>query len=391
MHGVFRRSSKVTLALFALFCWSTLARAEEPGAEFEKIEPGRTLVISAPIGTSPDVLGMGFDEHFSDTDATGKTLRIYPSKARHVAENQYFAQFEMLDNAFKLNAHAHLLTAAMGASVSAEKRYMVLKVYSLQATETLISEGEPLAAAPLVAQRLYLGWAMNVVFEGDASTFTAEVAADLMRRGAGIDVMVKRYNLRKYVHLVGLEPKVKGSIPVVLDEAQISDSFEVSPQPMPIFVEYKVGKDFFSPKISWQRGGFKPGQYRLTTVRYSVAKTKVDGKHWDALGGFPDPFLTISIDGAQVQTCSDKDQFEGSCVSQKVVELTERSTTELTAVDKDIKEDDPIGTVPPTNIFAAGRPYAEIDLPTTGQLQRIAVTFVPLAGTSVAQTAPASP
>lgn len=372
--------------MLAVALWPTATHGEEPGPDFEKIEPGRTVILAAPVGTTPDILGMGYDEHLSDTDATGKTLRVYPAKARHVAENQYFAQFEQLDSAFKLNAHANLLFAAMGAGVSNEKRYVVLKIYSLQATETLVQESEPAVSASLVAQRIYLGWAMNVVFEGDANSFTAEAAVDLMKGGAGIETTVRHYNLRKYVHLVGLEPKAKGSIPVVLDESKINELFEVAQQPVPIFVEYKVIKDIYSPKISWERGGFKPGQYRLTSIRFAVAKTKENGKAWDVLGGRPDPFITVMVDGASVDTCLQQDTFEGTCTGQKVVTLTERSMISMSVEDKDLEVNDPIGSVAPVNVFATGRPYVELELQTTGQLQRATVTLVPVGGTPVAKS-----
>lgn len=383
-------SSRVTLCLAACVWLPFVSFAAEDGPNFEKIAPGQSFVLAAPIGTSTDVLGMGFGENLSNTDAEGKTHRIFAMKFKRVPENQYFSQFEQLDNEFKLNAHARALATSMNVGFSGEKRYMALRVYHLQEVATL-DVGKQLDTAPIVAQKIFYGWALNVIIEGDASTFTAEAATELMSAGVDIDATVKRYQLKKYVHLQGLEAKNKTHIPIVVDASRLNEEFQVSEKPSPIFIEYRVMKEMFSPKLTWQRGGFSPGRYRLTQIGFKVATTKATGKPWDALGNPPDPFITVVLDGEQIGTCFARDQYEGSCPSEKVVTLTESSSLQLVAIDKDVSENDPIGTGSVDNIIAAGRPYSELELNTQGQLQRATVTFTPVAAPPPTVAAPAPP
>ncbi|RKG74554.1 hypothetical protein D7W79_22545 [Corallococcus exercitus] len=71
--------------------------------------------------------------------------------------------------------------------------------------------------------------------------------------------------------------------------------------------------------------------------------------------------------------------------------LTESSSLQVVAIDKDVSENDAIGTGSVDNIIAAGRPYSELELNTQGQLQRATVTFVPVASPPPAVAAPAVP
>jgi hypothetical protein len=383
-------SLQFILCLSASLCAPLVARASDETPDFEKIEPGQTFVLAAPVGTTTEILGMGFDDHLSEFDAAGNRHRAFAMKHKKVPENQYFAQFEQIDNEFKRQAHARFLTSSMNVGFSQEKRYMVLRVYQLKEVATL-EPSKPLDATYLVAQKIYYGWALNVVIEGELSTFTSEAAAELSTAGVDIEATVKRYNLKKYVHLVGLEAKDKSHIPIALDPAKFNEEFRVADTPAPIFVEYKVMKELFSPKLSWQRTGFSPGRYRLTSVSFKVAGTKADGRAWDAMGGRPDPFLTILLDGTPVDTCLQKDVFEGQCTSEKVVTLTENSALQINVLDKDLSEHDPIGTASLDNIMSAGRPYSAIELTTQDQLQSATVTFVPVSGAAPAVATPAAP
>jgi len=383
-------SLRLTLCFAACALLPLSVHASDEKPDFEKIAPGQTFVLAAPVGTTTDVLGMGFDEQLSEFDAAGERHRAFAPKYKLVTENQYVSQFEQLDNEIKLKAHARFLSSTMNVGFSQEKRYMVLRVYQLKEVATL-EPSKLLKAVPIVAQKIYYGWALNVVIEGDSSTFTSEAAAELATAGADIEATVKRYSLKKYVHLVGLESKEKGHIPIALDPAKFNEEFSVPEKPSPIFVEYKVMKELFSPKLSWQRSGFAPGRYRLTNLTVKVTDTKMDGRPWDAMGDKPDPLISVLLNGVQVDTCLLKNVFEGSCPSQKVLVLDETSELQFVVMDKDLSANDPIGTALIENIMTAGRPYSEIELITDGQLQRATVTFVPVAGATPAVAVPAAP
>jgi hypothetical protein len=381
---------RFNLCLSACLCTSLVAYAADEKPDFEKIAPGQTFVLAAPVGTTTDILGIGFDEQLAEFDADGNRHRAFAPKYKKVPENQYFAQFEQLDNEFKLQAHARFLTSSMNVGFSQQKRYMVLRVYQLKEVVSL-EPSKLLDPVPLVAQKIYYGWALNVVIEGDLSTFTSEAALELTTAGGDIEATVKRYNLKKYIHLVGLEAIDKGHIPIALDPAKFNEEFKVADTPAPIFVEYKVMKEIFSPKLSWQRSGFSPGRYRLTNISFKVAETKANGSNWDAMGGKPDPFITVMLDGAPVDTCLQRDIFEGHCTSEKVLTLTEQSSLKLEVWDKDVSENDPVGTASLDNIMSNGRPYSAIEMTTSGQLQSATVTLVPVSGPSPSVAVPATP
>src|SRR5690242_5932856 len=129
-EGYMQRICQFVLALVTLATFQAEAADEKP--DFEKIPPGQIFVVPAPLGVTTDVLGMGFDERLSELDASGKRHRAFAPKFNRVPVNQYTAQFEQLDNAFKLQAHAQVLGSRLGVGFSESKRYMVLRVCQLR-------------------------------------------------------------------------------------------------------------------------------------------------------------------------------------------------------------------------------------------------------------------
>jgi hypothetical protein len=83
--------------------------------------------------------------------------------------------------------------------------------------------------------------------------------------------------------------------------------------------------------------------------------------------------------------------FASECTSEKVITLTENSSLQSQVLDKDVSENDLIGTASLDNIMTAGRPYSAIELTTEGQLRSATVTLVPVDGVSPTVSAPSTP
>ena len=130
------------------------------------IRKGQRVFFAAEAGTDTDILGKGFEENLSPTDATGMERRVYPSNYKTVKVNEYDAKVESVENSFDLEAHGRYLFAKAGTHVSKSRRYVVVRVYQASKMVKLKRSGMPKASAPMYASSIYYGWALYLVIEG---------------------------------------------------------------------------------------------------------------------------------------------------------------------------------------------------------------------------------
>ena len=78
-------------------------------------------------------------------------------------------------------------------------------------------------------------------------------------------------------------------------------------------------------------------------VTISVSERKSDGKSWDALGGAPDLIVIVSTKAGNVQSGVSKDRFRGQFALGKL-KLKKGDSVRVTAIDKDMSQNDPIGS-----------------------------------------------
>jgi hypothetical protein len=352
------------------------ARADEPAPEAKKIASGQRVNFVAELGTTTDILGMGFERNLSQTDANGDTHRVYPDKSTKVAVNQYEAKFEILENSLLFDAHAHYLFAEAGVNASTSHRYMVVRVDQISQVVKLQQEGKPIGNAPMYASKIFYGWALYVVIEGDSSTFTTEVAANLIAAGAKLDTEIKNHKLTSYVHLIGLKPKNAGDIPIATTADAVREAFETSTEPQPIYVEYTLMQDAVVDAIPWKKNELLPGRYAVS-VDVALMDTKADGRAWD-VGSLPDPLVTLVVDGKPVTSCKQQDSMESHCIHDSVIDIDATTTVGVVVIDKDIASDDPVGSTEPLKLMSSGQqPGAAIQMKTVGQLRWAKVTLTP--------------
>jgi len=368
------RSLSGTCALFLLALCSLTVRADP---QPEKIASGRSVYFAAELGTTPDILGMGFEKNLSTTDSNGDSHRVYAPKAVDVAVNQYDAKFEQIENSLLLDAHGHYLFVQAGVKASSTRRYMVVRAYQVTKVAKLLAEGRPLASAPMYASKIFYGWALYVVIEGDSTSFTADIAAELMTAGANLSKAIKTKHLTSHVHLIGLRPRKNGDIPIAMTLDDVKQGFETAPEPQPIFVEYSLLQDLVVDSIPWSMNKLTPGRYTVS-VELAVMDTKANGKAWD-VGSKPDPLAALVVDGQAITSCKQQDSIESHCLHDLVIDVTESTTLALHVTESDIAADDDVGDTVPIVIMQSGLvPGTPFELRTRRQLRSASLLLTPM-------------
>ena len=103
---------------------------------------------------------------------------------------------------------------------------------------------------------------------------------------------------------------------------------------------------------------------RVTLVSFHISGTKPTGKPWDGMGGAPDPYFVIGHDGTWSSLApKEQDTFNGApnAAAPEPFELTPGHPIKISATDKDVMFDDPIGTA--TLRYKQVTKSGEVELP----------------------------
>ncbi|MCC6551407.1 MAG: hypothetical protein IT372_00100 [Polyangiaceae bacterium] len=96
------------------------------------------------------------------------------------------------------------------------------------------------------------------------------------------------------------------------------------------------------------RADVGPQPYTLTVVSATVAPRKRDGKGWDVGDGAPDVVVEVRVIGAgngSVRTSRADDTTSPTWNESGLVTINKGDRLVAVVVDKDVIEDDPIGTI----------------------------------------------
>ncbi|MCK5798880.1 MAG: hypothetical protein KAI47_16925 [Deltaproteobacteria bacterium] len=85
------------------------------------------------------------------------------------------------------------------------------------------------------------------------------------------------------------------------------------------------------------------GRYRVTVANGLVADTKTNGKAWDALGGRPDPFVTLQIGRQTLRTSIIPNTLRPGWDRSQTVTLSSNDPVQISIWDKDAMRNDLIG------------------------------------------------
>lgn len=370
---------RALLAAALTFAMAATASADDTVLK-KVIAANQPLWVRAPLGASAKMLGAGYDESFSQYDAKGAAHRVYPAKSTTTEINRYDVQFVEIDDALKLKAAANFLFASAGVQSSQERRYIWIQVYHLTKVISLERTGAPKDTAKLVAEKLYMGNAFNIIVSGASSTFTLDVAAKLRTGNADLKAMAEKHALEvKYV-TDGLTLKPNTQVPLVQDPAKIQEAF-IEGKPQPIFVEFLPMAELSTEPITWSKAKLVPGKYRVAYMSGQIADRKPNGQPWDALGNRADPQVaayqdeSTSLGGGW---CRGRDTESIDCRPNAVIELVEGRVFWFRVFDADLQDNDPVGQTKPVDLLKIGEPFKPIALETTGELKNLSITLEPL-------------
>lgn len=362
-------------ALITLLVFAGAANAQSTEVVRKHARP---YVFAAEIGTTPDILGMGFSKDLAPTDDEGNTHRVFPNEYVEVPADQYQVDVEQVTNQLSLAAHGRFLFVEAGVKFSSSKRYLVGRVAHISKVLKLKSDTKPIGNAPLVASKIYYGWAFYYVIEGDAHTFTADVVASLMTKGGGSSIELQKKGMNYKLRLIGLKPKDKYFIATPEDAESLLDNqvvIETAEDAQPIFVEYTVNEDIAVETIPWARNEFRAGRYRIQ-VTAQLQNRSASGRDWDVWDA-PDPTLEVRVSGAVAKTCNETNTRDVVC-ADVLADLDDTSSVQIHMHERDsVSSNDVIGDSETLRPFGSGYvPGDKISMKPPAGVATLEIVFV---------------
>lgn len=351
--------------LVATYAYAQLA----PDKKTDSFTKGSLIKVPATTGISEKSLGQAFDKDF-------KNLNIKSfdnSEISSVDEGQYDAEISIIENHTSLTANANFLgLVKAGVSSSNKQRFAILSIYNVTKTVTINPSSEIKDNADMFIKKIYYGWSINYIITGSSSNFNSDVKIALSRiisslPEVNLDYTLGEYKLDKKLKLIGLKNKSENP-PIVLNPNDVPNYFQVSEKFVPIFVEYEVIKDFNTEQIKFESSNVVPGKYKLKYITIEISNLKPSlNVAWDALGGLPDPYLKILINGKAIATSNKiQDTLNATFDVNKTIQINEGDKIEIIATDADVSEHDFIGSASITyEELSKKKINTEIDLQTS--------------------------
>jgi hypothetical protein len=142
----------------------------------------------------------------------------------------------------------------LAGAVSGQKHVSLFRVYKISRIEEIDMRRATIAktARGFVPTRIYYGWALYVLAEGDASSFSVEASAQIFRVDAKVKVQASMWRATTHIALRGLDSRIANEVIVPHDIADITNKFVVATEnPQPILVDYKAVGTPDAKTIAW--------------------------------------------------------------------------------------------------------------------------------------------
>jgi len=310
------------------------------------IKKNETFLVTAPTGVGEEILGMAFNNEFNPLN-----FKVFDGQKKTTTEARYSMNYTEITNTAQLSANAKIFSFIKGGyNKNQDERYAVLNIYYIDKTVTLTPNANLVENAAFYAEKIHYGWSLNYLISGKTDTFTKELSSNLQKwinTGGEFRSCSIASELTQELQLIGLSGKSDG-VTIAITPEETLNQFSRSKEPVPILIEYKTVKDVNTEGINWASEYYTPGEYKIEYVDYNVSQSKLDGKNWDV--GFgntknPDVIFTISVDHNTLGTyIGSKDTFKQMIRIDKKTNLTSKSNIEIKFDDKDMSENDDIGT-----------------------------------------------
>jgi hypothetical protein len=292
----------VYLAFFPVFLLAQGSQQGQNGASERAIlrVSSAPLWIPAPLGTSAETLGRGFDHTLSEFDVSGKRYQVYSGKRDTTEELLYDARCTIINNDLEFRANAQFLGLGSVSVASQEQtRYAVFSVYHIVKTITLNAEGNPQKQADFFALKVHYGWAVHYIVSGASDEFTIAASAelqDIAGVGGNVSATAKKYNLKVELRSQGLQPN---SAEFVFAPDKIKEKFStLDNQPRAIFVELFPLRDVETTSIPWRTRLQSEGRYMIDSLRVELTERTSENQQWDndGVGGNkPDVYWGMTL------------------------------------------------------------------------------------------------
>ncbi|MCU0424370.1 MAG: hypothetical protein MUF71_01965 [Candidatus Kapabacteria bacterium] len=219
----------------------------------EKYELSTTFQAIAPTGEVENLIGRGYTEEMKDCGI------VVDTKDTIVSEYGLFNKFcyDVRDR-FQLSANVGMILGNLSAKYEEDKRYLILQAYNISKVVKLNQppdiEKLRQQSAKVFISKVYYGWALNYVVQGDQSSFSGQVAASIKLFDANLNTTITNNSLTTNLALVGFKNnKFMKNAALLFDEVKIlAQGFTPLEKPVPIFVEYTVINEFDVSKIDWK-------------------------------------------------------------------------------------------------------------------------------------------
>lgn len=202
----------------------------------------RVIRADSPRGLGPQHLGMPLDASFTPMIGAG-AIPLFPQAGPPLVMtvNEMRHDQELVTTIEQLNASVHYLVYNGDVGIAQTKRYGIYRAVQLRQVYEL-RDNTPMSAPPPGAVyypwRIYVGYAYTEAFEGDATTFTADIGAKFLKWGAEAGVERTKNNLQSRVSGRGLVPRTGQAI-FAHGPAEIVQNYSTDGPPVPIVVEYR--------------------------------------------------------------------------------------------------------------------------------------------------------
>ena len=247
---------------------------------------------AAPIAMKESWLGLVMADDFSGPT---KTRAITANPISQIV-NEYRAEVVELESSAAIAAAFSGYGVKAKASAGASQRYALYTVYKISTLVELDTAHAKFdsAARGYVPTRIFYGWAMYVLIEGDEAHLNSQVEAKVLGVEASLEAEARRWGLKTTVQLRGLTSKDPRQVVVARTPEDVINKFEVdtTKKAQPILVEYKpfggtpppccVIRQFEPPPFQPLDGEF--AQYRLYPDP-SIASGKLQVHVTDAHSG----------------------------------------------------------------------------------------------------------
>jgi hypothetical protein len=289
------------------------------------------IKATAPQGIDDSMLGAPVDVHFHRLDGHDGASLFDPSTTKKLPQTVVEHGVQTVSDSLTLQANLSAWVVNAKGSYESTNRYDTFHASQVVSISEVDEAAEPTGAAPpgavFYVSKIFWGHSYEAVFEGSSRSFGAGLGAALTTLKGDVEAVASTKNLKLHFVGSGLTPKKKDGLFVQTPE-ELLNAYEISADPVPIFVEYKLLPRVASPANE----SFHYDVPKHVTVKFKTLHVENDGAWFStqwrvsascSVGSAP-PVTAVILDGATVDASKPDttlnatlalDGFDGEAIS----------------------------------------------------------------------------